>query len=182
MKFVIPIQYLLSVAETRIIDKGLWEAICIDLDCRTEGTQFGSRNDITLEALLVFMNQEFPEGEQSLDNGLMEVEIWDCYDYDIRYILKYCKDNEIPIDAIIDPDSSTECRFYKFYRPGNEFWTIVDANDSNEAVISINRIQEIMNTAEESKTDTEIMLEISKQLDVINPHSSLNDIGNWVSL
>lgn len=178
MKFVIPIRYVLDINTMQIADIELWKAICRDMRCGSEGVTFGERNVITPENLLEFTEEEFPEGDCSLDDGLMEVYIYDYYDYDFHSIMTYCKENEIPIDTVVIPDSS-ECRYYEFFRPGFTSTSIIDANDYDEPVIPINRIMEIMNSAEESKTDTDIMLEISKKLDTLSPNSAINNIKNW---
>lgn len=180
MKLSMPIKYILDENSTRIIDKDLWKAICFDLNCVSEGNDFVERNDIASDTLLDFMHERFPDGEHDLEHGILEIRVWDYYDYSFYSTMNYCVENNIPLDTIETPDCSDECKYCKFYRPGFNGTKVVDMNDDNEPVVSIPLIQEIMNAADETKTDTDIMFDINKRLEEMSPYSELNRLSNWI--
>ena len=176
--FKIPVTYLLDEQIMQIIDKQLWQTICDVAGCAREGDEFADRNDVSKESLLTFIEQEFPDTDVSLENGVLDVGFYDYYDYDLDPIFKYCMENNIPVDVFITPDSS-ESRYCEFYRPGQDR-RMVDINDYYHPVYPIHIIQNMINNAEETKTDTDIMLEISEKLEFVSPNSSLNTLKNWV--
>lgn len=179
MEFAIPLKYLVNENTTQFIDRDLWITICNCLSCKEEGISFIDEDTLTIDTLMEFIEDTFPENEYWLDDGIMRVQIWDYYDYSFDRILDYCIQNHIPINIVQIPESSTECRYYRYYRPGFEKVKIIDANDFNEAVVPINLIMGYINDAEEDKTDTNIMIDISNKLEELNPNSELNNLKNW---
>lgn len=174
MKFSIPLKYLYE--ENRIANKDLIDAICIDLNTNWNSLPEYIEDE---DEFLTLLNQICPVSEQTIEDGILSVEI---YEYENNRFLKipeYCVANGIPINLIEEPEFANEQMLFIFIRP-NRITKMVPFDETGEVLIPLSEIMEIINNADEKATDTEIMIAIGNYLEENNPYSAINSIMNWV--
>lgn len=174
MEFYLPIKYLYN--EHRIVDAGLMDAICKEFNTSWDHFPEYIQNE---EEFINLFERACPEGSQHVSDGILNVDIYDYYDFYFYNIPNYCIDHNIPINMIEEPEYANEQTTLAFIRP-NEEKNEVAVDECHRPLTPIEKIMSMINEADEEKSDTEIMIEISDYLERINPHSNLNSLANWV--